>query len=231
MRKTNNALAGLARNGRAVVRYERAALSPEEAAEFAALAARGILEVESLAALAGGAALTFEVRGDGTISRARGRTVQLSAHRVRSRTAPYLHEIAHVLLPCTHAPEWFGEGLACYIEATVGELGGGYDSRLFTSDGNRGVVADAQQWLADPRGRAVLRFVGARGMPPGIVRDRMNVAAPFYVLSHALVQFLAAKTSIAFLARLARAKAFARELKRETGMTAAAWRSEWLETF
>jgi hypothetical protein len=216
------------RRGRATVRCETGALARAEAAAFAALAARGIREVERLMNCRGRATLLFEVSGDGRISMTRGRTIHLSAHRVRSLSAPYLHEIAHVLFPCPHAPEWFGEGLACYLEAAVAERGGGYDSRLFTSDGNRGVDGDAQQWLADPRGQAVLRFVGRHGMPRDIVRERSNVAAPYYVFSHSLVKFLAEKVGVELIVRVSRARGFGAALERTTGKSGAAWRNEWL---
>jgi hypothetical protein len=217
------------RQERAELRYERAALSAEEAAEFVALAARGIRAVERLAGLGGHARLRFEVRSGGHISTARGRTILLAAHRVRTRTAPYLHEIVHALLPCRHAPEWFSEGMACYVESAVSECGGGYDSQLFTANGNRGVDADARRWLDEPRGRAVLPFVGRRGTPRDMVRDRHNVAAPFYVLSHSLVRFIAEQAGFDAVVRVARARGFAAELVRTTGKTGAAWRAAWLD--
>src|SRR5208282_328794 len=83
------------RKGRTVVRYERGALSREEAEAFASLAASGIRELGRLLGGRGGAPLRFELRSGGHISSARGRTISLPAFRVRARTAPYLHEIAH----------------------------------------------------------------------------------------------------------------------------------------
>src|SRR5262249_37333329 len=161
-----------------------AALTSQEAADFAALAERGIAAVERLAATsaaspgrAGRASLRFEIFTGDRISSARGRTIHLSAHRVRTRSAPYLHEIAHVLIPSMHAHEWFSEGLACYLESAVSENGEGYDSHLFSSGGNATIRNDARQWLAEPRGRAVLPNVGRRrGMPRRILEDRDNVA-------------------------------------------------------
>jgi hypothetical protein len=199
-----------------------------EAQEFARLAARGIRDVERLIGRAGPARLRIEVLRDTGISAACGRTIRLPLHRVRERTAPYLHEIAHVLLPCPAAPAWFSEGLACYVESAVAERFGGYDSRLFTMQGNRGVDADARRWLADARGRAVLRFVGRRGMPPEVVSDRHNVATPFYVLSHSLVNFLVQRAGIPAVVRAARARNFGAGLQQATGKTAAKWRNAWL---
>ncbi len=218
----------LLRRGRATVWFEAGGLTRREAEEFAALVSRGIRDVERLLGRTTRTRLRFEVRSDVQISAARGRTIRLPLHRVRAGSAPYLHEIVHALVPCPDAPGWFSEGLACYAESAVSEHFGGYDSRLFTPDGNRGVDSDAARWLADPRGRSVLRFVGTRGQPRGMLRDRHNVAAPLYVLSHSLVKFLAEEAGIPTLVRLARTRRFAAELHRATGTTAAGWREEWL---
>jgi hypothetical protein len=225
----SKAACGVTRRGCVTVEYELIALNREDAGAFAALAARGAREVERLAGLRGRTRLRFELRGRTQISTARGRTIHLPIYRVVARTAPYLHEIAHALLPCRHAPSWFSEGLACFLESSVSERGAGYDSHLFTPNGNSGVHADAARWLADPRGQMVLPFAGTRGAPPGIVADRHNVAAPFYVLSHSLVKFLADQVGLPTVIGLARAHKFVFATRRLTGQTTAAWRGEWLE--
>jgi len=220
---------GVIRRGCVTVEYEFIALNRKDAGAFAALAARGARELERLAGLRARTRLRFELRGRTRISTARGRTLHLPAYRVIAGSAPYLHEIAHALLPCRHAPPWFSEGLACYLESAVSEQGGGYDSHLFTPNGNSGVHADAARWLADPRGRKVLPFVGTRGTPAAIVADRHNVAAPFYVLAHSLVKFLADQVGLPSVIRLARARKFAAQLLQITVQPASAWRGEWLE--
>ena len=217
------------RRGPVTVVYEPASLRREEAHAFAALAARGVREMARLIGRRGPSCLRFELRAALRISSARGRTIVLPAYRVLTRSAPYLHEIAHVLLPCPHAPPWFGEGLAGYLESAVSEGGAGYDSHLFTPAGNSGVHADAAHWLADPRGEAVLPYVGTRGTPPGILSDRHNVAAPFYVFSHSLVKFLADQVGLPSVIRLARARKFAAAVRRATGKPATAWHAAWLD--
>jgi len=221
---------GVARRGRVTVVYEADALSREHAHEFAAAAARGLRELERLTGLSGRPRLRLELHSSTRISSARGRTIRLPIYRVAARTAPYLHEIAHVLLPCPGAPAWFSEGLAGYLESTASERGAGYDSHLFTANGNAGVHSDSARWLADPRGQAVLPFVGTRGTPPGILADRHNIAAPFYVCSHSLVKFLADQVGLKLVIRLARSRRFAPEMRRLTGRPASAWRAAWLES-
>lgn len=217
------------RCGRVTVSCERSAIDREQAEAFAALAARGIREVERLAGRTSRAILRFELRTGTRISTARGRTIHLPVYRIAARTAPYLHEIVHALLPCRHAPPWFSEGLACYLECVVSERGAGYDSRLFTPDGNPGVHADAARWLADPRGQKVLPFIGTRGTPERIVADRHNVAAPFYVLAHSLLKFLTDQVGLPPVIRLAHARSFTAGIRRLTGKPASAWRNDWLQ--
>ncbi len=219
---------GVIRRGRVTVEYELIALNRKDASAFAALAARGLREIERLDGRGSRGGLRFELFSTTRISSARGRTIRLPASRIAARTAPYLHEIAHALLPCRHAPPWFSEGLACYLESAVSKRGGGYDSHLFTPNGNSGVHADAARWLADPRGQKVLLFIGARGTPAAIVADRHNVAVPFYVLAHSLVKFLADQVGLPPVICLARARKFARELRRSAGTNTAGLRADWL---
>jgi len=219
---------GTIQRGRVTVRFEPHSISRRDAAAFAALAARGLRELERLTGLTSRSRLHIELRAATPISFARGRTIHLPVYRVIARAAPYLHEIAHIVLPCPRAPAWFSEGLAGYLESAVSELGAGYDSHLFTPGGNSGVHADAARWLADPRGQSVLRFAGTRGAPPRILADRINVAAPFYVLSHSLVKFLADQVGLPSVVSLVRARNFSAALRRATGRPASAWRAAWL---
>ena len=216
------------RRGRVAVHFDYAALPREDAAQFAALTMRGLRELENLADLPARVRLRFVLSADTRISSARGHTIHLPVYRVLARTAPYLHEIAHVLLPCLRAPAWFSEGLAGYLEAAVSERGAGYDSHLFTPGGNAEVHVDAARWLADPRGQSVLPFVGTRGTPPRILADRHNVAAPFYVLSHSLVKFVADQAGLPCVVHLTRAVKFPAAVRRLTGKPASAWRASWL---
>ena len=54
-------------------------------------------------------------------SMTRGRTVSLMLERVRSDSAPYLHETVHVLVPSPHRSVWLSEGFASYVESYVSE--------------------------------------------------------------------------------------------------------------
>ncbi len=65
-------------------------------------------------------------------------------------------------------------------------------------------------------------------MPAGILADRRNVAAPFYVFSHSLVKLLVERAGMDSVLRMARARRFARELQRATGKNSTGWRAAWL---
>src|SRR6185295_5515195 len=62
--------------------------------------------------------------------------------------------------------------------------------RLFVKGDRTTVDAEAREWMRDARGTHVLPFVGSHGVPEGLVADRPNVAAPFYVLSHSFIKHL-----------------------------------------
>ena len=218
------------RGGCITILYERKALNREDVRAFAELAERGLGAMERLAGCKNRGGLCFELGSSGAISSTHGRTIYLPAGRIAARTAPYLHEIVHVLLPCRRAPAWFSEGVACYFECLVSERGEGYDSHLFTANGNAGVDTEAARWLTDARGHAVLPYVGTRGTPRRILEDRQGVAAPFYVLSHSLVKYLAEGTSVPAVAQIARSREFAKAVRSQSGKKMAEWREQWLAT-
>ena len=218
---------------RAVLEFETGDLGPAEAAAFLALVDRGVADVESLVGpgLPDWAKRTGRIRFVVSprigISRTHGRTVLLPLARVRTRTAPYLHETVHALVPSRGDSVWLSEGLACYLESWVSENRGGYDAHVFTRAGNRGIDEAARRCLADGPGRAVLPWVGARGEPPSMEEDRSGVARPFYVLSQSLTKHV---VDAAGLAAVVRALVSGREdgLLQATGRTDEDWKREWL---
>jgi len=181
---------------RAIVEYEAGDLSPGEVSAFAWLADRGVADVESLVASGlpdwarRSGRLRFVVSPRVQISRTHDRVVYLPLERVRTRSAPYLHETVHALVPSRGNRTWLSEGLACYLESHVSETLGGYDAHVFTRAGNPGIHAAARRTLAGETGRAVLPWVGGYGDPPRLEEDRAGVARPFYVLSHSLTKHL-----------------------------------------
>lgn len=218
---------------RAVVEYQAGELSAVEAEAFAELADRGVRDVSALLSAGlpewarGPAKVRFVVSSRVPISRTQDRVVYLPLARVRSRTAPYLHETVHALLPARGDRTWLSEGLACYLESHVSETLGGYNAHVFTSAGNRGIHAAARRTLAGENGRAVLPWVGGRGDPPRMEEDRAGVARPFYVLSQSLTKHLVESVGLEAVVRIlvsGRDDAFQVATKRSDED----WRRDWL---
>lgn len=218
---------------RIVLEVDSGSLSAEEAAAFVALADRGVADIESLVgpSLPAWAKRTGRIRFIVTpragLSRTYGRTVMLPPERVRSSSAPYLHETVHALVPFRGNRVWLSEGLACYLESWVSENLGGYDAHVFTSAGDRGIHAAALRHLAREAGRAVLPWVGGRGEPPLLEEDRRGVARPFYVLSQSLTKHLVSSTGLGPVMEslLAPDKD---GILRATGRSDAQWKKDWL---
>ena len=158
----------------------------------------------------------------------RGRTVSLMVERVRTDSAPYLHETVHVLVPSPNRSVWLREGFASYVESYVSENIGGYDAHVFARTGNRGVDAEAARWLGRDAGRTVLPWVGTPGEPPEMDEERRRVAAPFYVLSQSFSKFLVGRIGLARVLTLVSSRDPEAALLRVSGRSAADWKTEWL---
>jgi hypothetical protein len=219
---------------RVVVEFDEGALTPAEASAFADLADRGVADIEALVAesLPPSARRTRPVRfivgEDVGMSRAYRSTIILPLDRVRSRSAPYLHETVHVLVPSHTDRTWLTEGFASYLESWVSENRGGYDAHIFTRAGDREIHAAAGRWLASDGGRAVLPWVGDRGDPPRLEEDRWGVARPFYVLSQSLVKFIVDDRGLGSVVRLLTSAD--EDFVALTGRTAEAWKAAWLQS-
>ena len=192
---------------RTVLEYHPEDLSVAEAEAFSALLERGVLDVEALVGpnLPSWARRTtrlrFVVSPRVPMSRTYGTTVLLPLDRVRTRSAPYLHETVHALVPQRGDRVWLTEGLACYLESWVSENRGGYDAHVFTRAGDHEIHAAARRTLEREAGRAVLPWVGGHGEPPLMEEDRSGVARPFYVLSQSLAKFVVDEAGLGAVVR------------------------------
>jgi hypothetical protein len=219
---------------RTLVECPAGALGASEVEAFARLAEDGVADVEALVSpgLPEWAKRTgrirFVVSAEIGISRTWGRTVVLPIGRVRDRSAPYLHETVHALVPARGDRTWLSEGLACYLESYVAETRRGYDAHVFTRAGDRGIHAAARRALESPAGKAVLPWVGAMGSPPNLEEDRAGVARPFYVLSHSLAKHVVETAGLAAVVRVL-VSSDPRALADETGHADEVWRVLWLK--
>ena len=218
---------------RALVDFDPEGLDAGEREAFARLADRGIADIEALMAPSGAVPprperVRYVVSARVDMSRTYGRTVLLPLERVKSHTAPYLHETVHALVRTPHHSTWLSEGLACYLESWVAENVGGYDAHVFTRAGDRGIHEAARRYLGTAPGREVLPWVGAPGEPPSLEEDRAGVARPFYVLSHSFTKYLVDRLGLAAVVRLATEADPEQALERTSGRRMADWRDDWL---
>jgi hypothetical protein len=220
--------------GKATLWFEKYSMGAAAMDEFAALAGQGIEDIKSFLQVPRRAKskiadeIRYFVSSDVEISYTNSRSVFLPAQRVRNRSAPYLHETFHALVPCRHCPLWFSEGFACYVQSYVAENFSGYDGAIFTQEGNGSVDADAAHWAASRGGKHVLPFIGKNGEPPALRSDRENVAAPFYVLSHSFVKFIAQCVEPSTLYKISRSRDFRKAFKRHMDATPAKKKCQWL---
>jgi hypothetical protein len=220
---------------RATLVYEESALTPPEAARFAGLLDQGVADVESYLRPAAPDGLregriVYRVGAELPYSMTRGRTVSLMVERVRTDSAPYLHETVHVLVPSPNRSVWLSEGFASYVESHVSENIGGYDAHVFSKTGNGGVDREAARWLGREAGRTVLPWVGTPGEPPEMIEERRRVAAPFYVLSQSFSRFLVAKLGLARVIGLVSSRDPEGTLLQLSGRSVEDWKADWLRT-
>jgi hypothetical protein len=219
---------------RATALFEEGVLSSDEMARFSRLVDAGIGHIESYLRTAAGpeglrtGRIIYRVGDTVPYSTTRGRTVHLPLERVRSDSAPYLHETVHVLVPCPHRSVWLAEGFASYVESHVSATFGGYDAHVFSRTGNRGVDGEAARWLAREGGRAVLPYIGAPGQPPEMLRERRRVAAPFYVMSQSFTKFLVERLGLERVLGSVMSREPEQALERSSGQPVEAWKAEWL---
>jgi len=218
---------------RALVDFDPEGLDVRERDAFVRLADRGIADLEDL--LAPSRALPprqervrYVVSRRVDMSRTFGRTVLLPLERVKSRSAPYLHETVHALVRAPHHSTWLSEGLACYLESWVAENVGGYDAHVFSRAGDHGIHEAARRYLRTPPGQGVLPWVGAPGDPPSLEEDRSGVARPFYVLAHSFTKYLVERLGLAVVVRLVTEADPEQALERLSSRGIAEWRGEWL---
>ena len=187
------------------------------------------------------------------ISHAEATRVFLHAGRVIASPAIAIHETVHLLLftdpeaPRTRSdltPEedarlmattgvWLAEGFAGYAAFELAARLGIEPDRLFVKGDRTTVDEEARQWTRDARGAKVLPFVGSRGIPDGLLSDRLNVAPPFYVLSQSFSKYLVEHAGLAVIVRLheehfAGTRSIEDDVRGTTGKDLVEWRQEWV---
>jgi len=219
----------------AILYLEPDGLTGSQMEVFAALVEQGIVDIAKFADVRIDSTrwpkgkIEYYISGEVGIASAHTHSVFLPLERVRNRTAPYLHETTHILVPGQTRSLWLSEGLACYVQSAVAEKLGGYDGHIFTKAGNDRIDAEAARYLGADNGAEILNFIAGPGRPRGLYWDRTRVAAPLYVMAHSFVKFLAERVGLAKVKQLLEFEDAESGLEPLTGLGAEAWRRAWLD--
>lgn len=219
----------------AILYFDPGSLDSQEFQGFAALVEQGIADIARFMDVPiqrdhwPRGKIEYFISAEVGMASAHTHTVFLPLERVRNRSAPYLHETAHILLPGRTRSLWLSEGLACYVQSAVAEKFGGYDGHIFTTAGNDRIDAEAVRFLGAENGPEILNFIAGPGRPRGLNWDRTRVAAPLYVMSHSFVKFLAGRVGLAKVKQLLEFEHAESAMETLTGTGAETWRRAWLD--
>ena len=197
--------------------------------------------------------VTIYVSPDRFVSHASGQDVVfVPLVRVRTGTAPFLHEASHELLapaapfaPWEYAdtlagnrvaerwPLWLTEGLPDYLAQRVAA-----EERLHEGDvlaiGGLAVVDSvcAARAAANPRRAEMLRVVGATGRVEALfTTDRATVAPAFYACAQSMTKFLVERVGVGTMVALfpgITTGSWEEELGRAAGVPLSELRRQWL---
>ncbi|HEX5872062.1 MAG TPA: hypothetical protein VFY65_16650 [Longimicrobium sp.] len=234
------------RTPRVVLWAQPGALPADEAQAFAEELAAGLAAIERLTgervdgAHYGDSAVHVFVSGRVTVSHVYGGYAHarytrpylyLNPQRVQRRTAPYLHELTHIVL-WRFGSHSLREGFASYVEGRLAEEGVGYNSGVFGPGPRAEVDAAAADVLRDGVGGAVVAWVGrSGGTDPSITSaEEPETRAAFYLLTRSFVQHLLDEIDVPTFIRLYRADDTEAAYRELTGRTLDQWRAAWTQS-
>lgn len=219
------------------------ALPQEEARAFAAELDKAVPAIERLtgasfdAAHYGGSKIHVFVSGRVTVSHVYGGyshaqykrpNLYLNPRRVAGRSAPYLHELTHIIL-WDFGSHSLREGFASYVEAKLAQDGIGYNSGVFGPLDRAAVDKASAAAMRTPTGRALLQWIGKSGMTDPAITSADNAESreTFYLLTRSFVQHLLDTVEMKSFVELYRAKDTEANYRALTGRTLEEWRTSW----
>lgn len=231
------------RTSRVVLWAQPDTLAPDEAQAFAEELSKGLAAIERLTgeqvdkAHYGDSTVHVFVSGRVTVSHVYGGYghpnyqrpyLYLSPRRVRSRAAPYLHELTHIVL-WRFGSHSLREGFASYVEGRLAEEGVGYNSGVFGPGPRAEVDAAAATLLAGDMGATILPWIGrSGGTDPSITgAENPETRAAFYLLARSFVQHLLDEMEMSIFIRLYRAEDTEAAYRDLTGRSLDEWRASW----
>jgi hypothetical protein len=152
----------------------------------------------------------------------------LNPQRVLRRTAPYLHELTHIVL-WRFGSHSLREGFASYVEGRLAEEGVGYNSGVFGPGPRAEVDSAAADVLADGVGAAVVAWIGRSGGTDASITsaEEPETRAAFYLLTRSFVHHLLDEIDIPTFIRLYRADDTDAAYRELTNRSLDEWRARW----
>lgn len=157
----------------------------------------------------------------------------LSAERVRDGSAPYLHELTH-LVAWRFGSHSLREGVASWVETAIAEQGAHRGAALFGVTTTRRADELARQLLGTAAGERVLPWIGRGGFADRAITEATPAnrasRAAYYVLSQSFAQFLVREAGIDVVVRLYGAADTEAAYVALTGRDREAWIAAWTGT-
>lgn len=231
----------------AILWIEKGSLTHSQAQDFALLVEKGIVSIEDVLGAPFDKAhfqadkVEYFINPNVRISHASSEGkpyIYLSSWRVRTRTAPYLHETIHVLAWWSLGSLWLQEGLANTLAKQAAQRGGGYVADPFNPE-NTDFNSLIQTILSQEVGQKVLPLIGYKGkaLTPAdealfraVYEDDEGVRPAFYHLSESFVSYLVEKVGLRAIRQISDFKSRREGVLQVTGRSLDAWKAEWLQS-
>lgn len=229
---------------RAFVLADQGLLTQQELDEYGALVNKGIADVERYLGIKfdkeyyGDTRIYVFVSNDVRHSYFSGREsrepfIFTEGLRVKAKTDPYLHEIAHAILGGTGSA-WLVEGIANYVSSYISERFGGYDHKVFGNRGNRGVDGHIRELFANPDNALWLPKILSASEAfdfSAFTGDEQiqKFRAVAYPVAHSFVKFLVKKVGLEKVKKIYVRKDTDKAIEEITGKNKDQWIKRWLD--
>lgn len=153
--------------------------------------------------------------------------------RVKLKSDPYLHEIAHAILGETGSA-WLTEGIANYVSSYVSKRFGGYDHKVFGNRSNRGVDGHVRELLAsEDNARHLPQILSASAYFDFSVfandEQIQKFRAVAYPAAHSFVKFMVKNVGLEKMKKIYIRKDTDKAVEEITGKTKDQWEKMWLK--
>jgi len=233
---------------RSILWAEKDSLSAQELKDFGSLVDKGVRDIEKYT----GIKLTKHFRqqqvecflsADAGLSHTSAYDdrpyVFIRPMMVKRKTAPYLHEIAHIIARKTIETKamWLYEGFADHVATNTTNRYGGYVSDLFNPQ-KKPLDQLARDRLKEDISKRILPLIGVNGpikdeewKPYVFIFEDRKVAAPaFYNLSESFITYFVERIGMKKMRMIFETSDLVANVKKVTGRSMDEWKAEWLKS-